>query len=179
MGCTNASCRLRDKLSNTRFASDSWSRVVAKSAGSSSALLGVELDLDVHVLTAGDARFLAILGADADHEHSAHHADGIAVRLAVDADAHRRSLAGAKRINDFVRHVDAHGRLAALEQHGVELHAAASLLSSNSTADIHAQPRTTAAVNAKMTIVEKTPPWPDPEPIPIKAAAKTTPVSRE
>src|SRR5215831_10622628 len=56
-----------------------WQREVAR--------LGVELDVDFHLVAARDAGVLAMLSADTHHKYAAHHGDGVAVRVAVDSHA--------------------------------------------------------------------------------------------
>ena len=120
-------CRRRllyDRPSKKRRASASASRAAAKSGGTTSTLrLGVELDVDVELVTAGDARLLPDVGADPHHEHTAHDRDRAAVGVALDRDPHRRPLARPQGLDDLGRHLDPGGGLVALQQRGSKSHA--------------------------------------------------------
>ena len=75
----------------------------------------VELELDVDLLAAADARRAAMLRAHADHVRAAQHRDRVAVRVAVDRHVDRRALAGAERLDRLRRDLEAHRGLAFLQ----------------------------------------------------------------
>jgi len=63
---------------------------------------GVELDLDIDLVTRGHAGVLAILSAHRQHVAPAHPGHGAAVIVAVDGDPNRRALARPKALHDIL-----------------------------------------------------------------------------
>ena len=88
------------------------------------ARLGVELDVHVDFVPAGDARTGAMLGAHPDHRLPVHRGHRGPIRVVADRHADRRFAPGAERLHHRFGHLDAGGGLAALQDRGPELHRA-------------------------------------------------------
>ena len=122
IGSTNRCFLLKDNPSNTRLASVSRLSAAARSGGTIDLpRFGIELDVDIDGVAAGDAGPFADLRAHAEHEPATHRRDAAPVRVAVDRDADLRSLAGSEARDDLVRDLDAGGTAVLLDR-GAELH---------------------------------------------------------
>src|SRR5947209_7414499 len=77
------------------------------------ARLGVEFNVDIHLVTGGDTGSLADLCTDREHELPADRRDAAAISVTVDRDADRWPLARPEALNDLCRNSDTGGGLAA------------------------------------------------------------------
>jgi hypothetical protein len=84
--------------------------------------VGVEFDIDVHLVTGGDPGAFADFRANADHELATHGGHAAAIGVAVDGDANRRPLARPEARHDSRWHPNASGGLATLQNGGVKPH---------------------------------------------------------
>ena len=81
---------------------------------------GVELDGDLHLVVGGDARCVAVRGAERDQVLAAHRPDARAVRVARHGHDDGGALPGAQLVEGLRRHGEAGGIDAGLHDAGAE-----------------------------------------------------------